>query len=86
MLGTMFGGATAFPKGRGVWLDEERNKLVFDEPVVVQCYTTTSRIELNADSLRQFLKEMGIQTNQGAVGLVIDREYLEIRFPLKGRR
>lgn len=30
------------------------------------------------DDLRELLLEMGRQTRQGAVGLVIDREYLEI--------
>src|SRR5688572_24372367 len=39
-LGSLFGGATAFPKGRGVWRDDAQGgKLLFDEPVVVQCYT-----------------------------------------------
>ena len=34
-LGHEFGGATAFPKARGVWRDDARGgRLVFDEPVV----------------------------------------------------
>ena len=45
-LGNTFGGATAFPKARGVWRDDERGgKLVFDEPVVVQCYVSSRVIE-----------------------------------------
>ena len=36
MLGTVFGGATSFPRARGVWRDDERDRaLVFDEPVMV---------------------------------------------------
>ncbi len=81
-LGRAFGGATAFPKARGVWRDDERGgELIFDEPVVVQCYTGLALIEESADDLRNFLVEMGTATRQGAIGLVIDREYLEIRFP-----
>ncbi|MGE5193660.1 MAG: hypothetical protein ACM3U2_14285, partial [Deltaproteobacteria bacterium] len=39
-LGTLFGGATAYPQGKGVWRDDARGgRLVFDEPVVIQCYT-----------------------------------------------
>lgn len=83
VLGECFGGATAFPQGRGVWRDDARGgALVFDEPVVVQCYTAEALIEQQADRLRAFLVRMGTETNQGAVGLVIDRDYLEIGFPL----
>ena len=79
LLGRSFGGATAFPKARGVWRDDEREgRLVFDEPVVVQCYTKLLRIEERLDELREFLVAMGRSTGQGAVGLVIDRDYLEI--------
>ena len=40
-------------------------------------------METQADSLRRFLVRMGTEARQGAVGLVIDREYLEIRFPVE---
>ncbi|MEZ6071976.1 MAG: hypothetical protein R3C10_17360 [Pirellulales bacterium] len=84
-LGTCFGGATAFPRAKGVWRDDDRGgELVFDEPVVVNCYTSEAAIEAHVATLRDFLMKMGTQTNQGAVGLVIDRDYLEIAFPLAG--
>ena len=84
VLGTQFGGATAFPKARGVWRDDANGgRLVFDEPVVIQCYTNPKALEVRAAALREFLVQMGEETNQGAVGLVIDRDYLEIQFPLK---
>jgi hypothetical protein len=36
-LGLLFGGATAFPRGRGVWRDDvQGGKLLFDEPVVIR--------------------------------------------------
>jgi hypothetical protein len=83
VLGELFGGATAFPKGRGVWRDDAQGgKLHFDEPVVIQCYTTADLIESASDKLREFLVRMGTEAKQGAVGLVIDRDYLELRFPL----
>ena len=82
VLGNLFGGATAFPQGRGVWRDEERSgRLVFDAPVIVQCYTSIEVIDRHADALRSFLVRMGEETRQGAVGFVIDRTYLEIKFP-----
>jgi hypothetical protein len=83
VLGECFGGATAFPQGRGVWRDDARGgTLVYDEPVVIQCYTGEGLLEERAGTLREFMVRMGTESGQGAVGLVIDRDYLEIRFPL----
>lgn len=79
-LGQTFGGATAFPQGRGVWRDDDRGgRLVFDAPVIIQCYTNERILNSSAEELRKFLVTMGTETRQGAVGLVIDRHYLEIR-------
>jgi hypothetical protein len=83
-LGTLFGGATAFPQGKGVWRDDAQGgKLLFDEPVVIQCYTSEQAIESRAADLKRFLDRMGREAKQGAIGLVIDRDYLEIGFPLE---
>jgi hypothetical protein len=83
-LGMLFGGATAFPQGKGVWRDDTQGgKLLFDEPVVIQCYTSEQAIESRSDELRRFLQRMGREARQGAIGLVIDRDYLEIGFPLE---
>lgn len=83
-LGTLFGGATAYPQGRGVWRDDAQGgKLLFDEPVVIQCYTSEQAIESRAADLKRYLHRMGREARQGAIGLVIDRDYLEIGFPLE---
>lgn len=38
MFGTVFGGATAYPRAKGIWRDDERGgTLVRDEPVVIHC-------------------------------------------------
>jgi hypothetical protein len=84
VFGRLFGGATAFPQGRGVWRDDAQGgKLIFDAPVIVQCYTSETALEENAENLRDFLVRMGRESRQGAIGFVIDRDYLEIRFPLE---
>jgi hypothetical protein len=86
VLGTLFGGATAFPQARGVWRDDAQGgKLLFDAPVVIQCYTSEQTVERHASKLREFLHRMGREAKQGAIGLVIDRDYLEIRFPLEDK-
>jgi hypothetical protein len=82
MLGRAFGGATAFPKARGIWRDDERGgTLITDEPVVVHCYTTLMDIENNRNlaSLGEFCRRLGREARQGEVGLVVGDEYFAIR-------
>ena len=87
VLGTLFGGATAFPQGKGVWRDDaQAGPLLFDEPVVIQCYTSEQALEQQAPALRDFLHRMGREARQGAVGLVIDRDYLEIASRWRNQR
>ena len=75
VLGENMGGATAFPRGLGVWRDDDQGgKLVWDKPVLIQCYTDEVTLEQNAAPLREFLIEMGTETSQGAVGFVVDRD------------
>lgn len=82
MVGECFGGGTAFPKAEGVWRDDERGgTLVYDEPVILHCYTSVESVKEHGETLREFLIEMGEQTGQGAVGLVIGMQYFEIGFP-----
>jgi len=82
MFGRTFGGATAYPRAKGIWRDEDRGgALVNDEPVVVHCYTTPAEIE-NAENLAElgtFCRKMGREARQGEVGLVIGDEYFAIR-------
>jgi len=52
-------------------------------PVIIQCYTSIDAIDRQAVKLKEFLLRMGKNASQGAVGFVIDRTYLEIRFALE---
>jgi hypothetical protein len=82
MLGRVFGGATAFPKAKGIWRDDERDgTLIKDEPIVVHCYTTPADIEndRNLAALGDFCRKLGRETRQGEVGLVVGDEYFAIR-------
>jgi hypothetical protein len=82
MFGRVFGGATAYPRAKGVWRDDERGgALVIDEPVVVHCYTTPEDIQ-DADHLAElgrFCRRMGREAAQGEVGLVVGDEYFAFR-------
>jgi hypothetical protein len=82
MFGRVFGGATAYPRARGIWRDDERGgALVKDEPVVVHCYTTPGDLEdeRNLAELGSFCRKMGRDAQQGEVGLVVGDEYFAIR-------
>jgi hypothetical protein len=82
MFGRLFGGATAYPKAKGIWRDDERGgALVKDEPVVVHCYTTPSDIEedRNLAELGGFCRKMGREAHQGEIGLVVGNEYFAVR-------
>ncbi len=81
-LGMWFGGATAFPRARGVWRDDDRGgRLVWDEPVIVHCYASAQDVRRRTAqvALGDFCREMGRSTNQGEVGLVIDNVYHAVR-------
>jgi hypothetical protein len=81
-FGQLFGGATAFPRAKGVWRDDEMGGvLVKDQPVVIHCYTTPADIT-DPDRLSRlgsFCRRMGREAHQGEVGLVIGDEYLAFR-------
>ncbi len=85
LLGRALGGATAFPRGWGVWRDDAQGgRLVWDKPVLIQCFTNEAALREEAGRLRDFLITMGTETNQGAVGFVIDQTFYQIDFPLRG--
>lgn len=81
-FGQLFGGATAFPRAKGVWRDDEMGGvLVKDQPVVIHCYTTPADITDpgRLSRLGAFCRRMGREAHQGEVGLVIGDEYLAFR-------
>jgi hypothetical protein len=82
LLGQVYGGATAYPRAKGVWRDDERGGvLVRDKPMVIQSYTTMTDIEDagKLSALGRFCRKLGRETDQGEVGLVIGDEYFAIR-------
>ena len=82
LLGSVFGGATAYPKARGIWRDDERaGALVKDEPVLIHCYTTPEDIQdlANLAEVGRFCRRLGRGAKQGEVGLVVGDEYFAIR-------
>jgi hypothetical protein len=79
-LGRLFRGATAYPRGRGVWRDDERGgALLPEEPVIVFSYVPEGALTVEAlTELYRTLSRMGLQANQGEIGVVIDGKYYGI--------
>lgn len=79
-LGQLFRGATAYPRGKGVWRDDERGgALIREEPVIVFSYAPEEALtEPALSALYRTLSRMGREANQGEVGVVIDGEYYGI--------
>lgn len=79
-LGALFRGATAYPRARGVWRDDERGgALRYEQPTIVTCYADPRAMTGVAQSrLRAFLHRMGREANQGEIGVVIGDQYYGI--------
>jgi hypothetical protein len=79
-LGRLFRGATAYPRGKGVWRDDERGgTLIREEPVIVFSYAAEEALTVPALSeLYRTLSRLGREGNQGEVGVVIDGKYYGI--------
>lgn len=79
-LGRQFRGATAYPRGKGVWRDDARGgELLREEPVIVFSYAAER--DLTKESLEvlyRTLSHIGRETNQGEMGVVIDGKYYGI--------
>lgn len=70
------------PESEGVWRDSEKGgTLVFDDTVVVQCYTTPKDVQTPAKmkKVAAFCDRMRVEAKQGEVGLVIADEYFAFR-------
>jgi hypothetical protein len=79
-LGRLFRGATAYPRGRGVWRDDERGgTLLTEEPVIVFSYVAEGDLTVDAlTDLYRNLSRMGREAKQGEIGVVIDGKYYGI--------
>lgn len=79
-LGRLFRGATAYPRGRGVWRDDARGgTLLKEEPVIVFSYAAENALtEAALAELYRTLSRMGRQAKQGEIGVVIDGKYYGI--------
>src|ERR1700674_5227459 len=56
LLGNTLRGATAFPRGWGVWRDDAQGgRLVWDRPILIQCFTSEAALREHTPALCAFL-------------------------------
>jgi hypothetical protein len=79
-LGRLFRGATAYPRGKGVWRDDQRGgTLLTEEPVIVFSYAAAADLTTAAlTDLYRTLSRMGREARQGEIGVVVDGTYYGI--------
>src|SRR5262249_38805499 len=71
VLGKLFRGATAYPRGRGVWRDDQHGgQLLYEEPIIVFSYAPTETMEpQQLTELYRILSRMGREARQGEIGV-----------------
>jgi hypothetical protein len=79
-IGQLFRGATAYPRGKGVWRDDAQGgTLLREEPVIVFSYASNEATTQEAfTALYQTLSRMGREASQGEIGVVVDGKYYGI--------
>ena len=80
LFAEQFDGATAFLTYAGIYRDKTRGKNLRDKPILVECYTLIDNVNDPAKLtvLVEFMKRMGRECRQAAVGVVIKNSFHEI--------
>jgi hypothetical protein len=79
-FGRLFRGATAYPRGKGIWRDDQRGgALLREEPVILFSYVAEPDLTVEAlTDLYRALSRMGREAKQGEIGVVIEGKYYGI--------
>jgi hypothetical protein len=73
-FGRTFGGATAYPRGRGVWRDDS-GALVYEDTVAVHSYVRTSDLTAKRADLDAFCKRVAREAKQSELAIFIGADY-----------
>ncbi|MEX0718815.1 MAG: hypothetical protein WD066_19640 [Planctomycetaceae bacterium] len=79
LFGEQFRGATAFEAFAGVYRTDD-GKVLWDKPILIESYMPRDMLldPVNLRELLQFAKRMGRETNQAAVGMIVNSVFHEI--------
>ena len=79
LFADLYGGATAFGTFAGIYKADD-GKTLHDQPILIESYVKREILENEAILVRllEFCKRLGKETNQAAVGLVVNSVFHEI--------
>lgn len=77
LLARIGGGVTIMPPAEGGW-EDEKGKIIWDEPVCVYTYVKPARFVALLPRLREFLHRLGRETNQGEVVVEFADQFFRI--------
>lgn len=79
LFAELYGGATAFQTFAGVYRCND-GRILHDKPILIECYAKRPDVEDRGKltDLLKFIKRMGRETRQAAVGLVVNSVFHEI--------
>jgi len=77
------GGATAMPPVRGAWLNEERQDLVVEEPVLVYTFIDSDKFAQRIDEIVSLVHEIGKKTRQGQMAIEFNQTFYLIDIKVK---
>jgi hypothetical protein len=79
LFADLYRGATAFQTFAGIYKTQD-GKVLHDKPILVECYAQRADVEdtEKLTDLLHFIKRMGRETQQAAVGLVVNSVFHEI--------
>ena len=80
LFGDLYTGATAFQHMKGIYKPRDGSKPMFDDPIMVQALAKRADVEDagHLDRLALFIRNMGEQTDQHTVGLIINNWFIEV--------
>jgi hypothetical protein len=68
----LFGGCTAIPEARGLWYSEEQGIFIDEETAIITSYASLDDVITHLDTLRTFIQEILIGTDQEALAVDLD--------------
>jgi hypothetical protein len=74
----MNGGATVMPAVEGGWLNDQGD-IIWENPVVVYSYIKPEAFIEQLPRLRQYLHQLGRETQQGEIAFEFDGVFYRIR-------
>ena len=79
LFAELYGGATAFKTFAGIYKADD-GRILHDKPILIESYVKRQSLEDQGKlgQLLEFCKRMGRETNQAAVGLIVNSVFHEL--------